>query len=319
VFFRRRLWLNPAMLAAFITTILWAGSAVCGARSAKIMGGNAANFWRLLCATLVLGAWAHLFGQGLGGASFPFFFLSGLIGVGADVFLFQSYLRLGSRLTILIIQCGAAIFGAAIEWIWQGSQLTAGQIAACATILAGVGLALAPGHHLKATRKMLVSGVAFSVLGALGNGFGAVLSRKAFAVAKSAGENIGPATSAYQRLIGGLLVGGISFLAVEWRHRGSQPVAPQAIEVPRAEKWRMGWPWVFANAILGQVVGMSCYQWALKTTSTGIVLAIISTAPLVVIPFSSVVEGEKVTWRVVLGAALAVLGAVALTWATKGK
>ena len=121
---------------------------MCGSRSARLVGGTEANFWRLVCATVLLGFWANLRGQGLGGTAFPLFFLSGIIGVGGDVFLFQSYPLLGARLTILIIQCGAALTGAIVEWLWLGTRLTGWQIAASATILTGVALALAPGKHL---------------------------------------------------------------------------------------------------------------------------------------------------------------------------
>ena len=283
------------------------------------MGGTDANFWRLVCATLLLGAWAHSFGWGLGGASSPIFLLSGIIGVGADVFLFQSYPLLGSRLTILIIQCGATLSGAAIEWIWQGTTLTASQIAACATILAGVALALAPGKHLDSTRKALTAGIVFSVLAALGNGFGAVLSRKAYAVAMKAGENVDPATSAYERLVGGLMVAAICVLAVRWRRSLAQPAPAQPNGTASAENWRRAWPWVVANAIAGQTLGVTCYQWALKATPTGLVLAIVSTAPLVIIPFSSIMEGEKMTRRSICGGVLAVAGAVALVTVAAGK
>ena len=194
-------WNSLAMLAALLTTFLWAASAVCGSRSARLVGGTEANFWRLLCATVMLGCWAHLFGQGLGGVALPLFLWSGIIGVGADMFLFQSYPRLGARLTILIIQCGAALVGAVVEWLWQGTQLTLWQIVAGATILGGVALALAPGKHLSATPRELRAGIAFSALGAFGNGFGAVLSRRAFAVAREARQNIDAPTAAYQRLV----------------------------------------------------------------------------------------------------------------------
>ncbi len=36
------------MFAAFITTILFSISAVCGNRAAKLLGGTEANFWRLV-------------------------------------------------------------------------------------------------------------------------------------------------------------------------------------------------------------------------------------------------------------------------------
>jgi drug/metabolite transporter (DMT)-like permease len=300
------------VLASFLTTVLWAFSAVCGTRSARILGGTEANFWRLVCATVMLGLWAHLFGQGLGGAAFPMFFLSGVIGIGGDIFLFQSYPRIGSRLTILIIQCGAALSGAAIEWLWQGTRLSAGQMGACATILAGVALALAPGKHLNATRRAVTLGVGFSVLAALANGIAAVLSRKANAVAAAAGESTDPATAAYQRLVGGLIVAAVCVVAVRWRRRRPQTAPVPADAGLTGEKWRAAWPWVLANAMAGQTFGVVCYQWALKTTPAGLVLAVISTSPVVVIPFSQVVEGEKMSRRSILGGVIAVIGAVIL-------
>jgi drug/metabolite transporter (DMT)-like permease len=295
-----------------LTTVLWACSAVCGTRSAKIIGGTEANFWRLVCATVMLGAWAHLFGQGLGGAAFPVFFLSGVIGIGGDIFLFQSYPRIGSRLTILIIQCGAALSGAVIEWLWQGTRLSAGQMAACATILVGVALALAPGKHLNATRQALTLGVVFSSLAALANGVAAVLSREANAVAAAAGQDIGPATAAYQRLVGGVIVGAICVLGVRWYRRKSQAAQAHLDGTVRGQAWRAAWPWVLANAVAGQTLGVTCYQWALKTTPAALVLAIISTSPLVVIPFSQAMEGEKMSRRSILGGVIAVIGAVIL-------
>ncbi len=57
---------------------------------------------------------------------------------------------------------------------------------------------------------------------------------------------------------------------------------------------------------------MTCYQWALKTTSSGLVLAIVATTPLVVIPFASLVEHEEIETRSVVGGLIAVAGAVLL-------
>jgi drug/metabolite transporter (DMT)-like permease len=304
------------MLAAILTTFLWAVSGVCGARSARLIGGTEANFWRLVIATVLLGLWAHLFGEGLGGASFPLFFLSGIVGVGADIFLFQSYPLLGARLTILIIQCGAALIGAVVEWLWKDARLTVWQMAGGAIILAGVALALAPGKHLTMTPRQLRAGIVLSILGAFGNGFGAVLSREAYAVAEKAHQNIGAPTAAYQRLLGGLLVAGGCLLAALW-HRSRNTGASLPDGGPsRAGRWRLAWPWVLANGLAGQTIGVSCYQWALKTTKTGLVLAIVSTVPLVIMPFSSLVEGEKMSRRSICGAVLAVSGAIILVMVT---
>jgi len=105
-----------AVFAAFLTTILFSISVISGHRSAKLIGGTEANFWRLTCATLFLAFWAYGFGIGLEGNAFPLFFLSGIIGIGiGDVALFQALPRLGSRLSLLLIQCLTAPFDALIE------------------------------------------------------------------------------------------------------------------------------------------------------------------------------------------------------------
>jgi drug/metabolite transporter (DMT)-like permease len=300
------------VLPALLTTFLFAISVACANQSAKVLGGTEANFWRLAIATVLLGLWAHSFGQGLSGVSFPLFLWSGIIGVGADVFLFQGLPLLGSRLALLIIQCASAMSAAAVEWLWLGTQLTAWQVAGCAAILTGVAIALAPGKHLVLSRQQLVAGTAFSLLAALGNGMGAVLSRKAYAVAAAASQDIDGATGAYQRLVGGLLVAGICLLVVkrgEMAARFSNSGAPPAAS---AGKWRRGLPWVVANAFAGQTLGVTCYQWALKTTPTALVLAIVATAPLMVIPFARLWEREKIEPRSLLGGILAVIGAIIL-------
>src|ERR1035437_3007745 len=78
------------VFAALLCTLLFSVSITCGHRSAKLIGGTEANFWRLTLAALLLGVWAYAFGIGLGGAAFPLFFVSGLVGIGiGDVALFH--------------------------------------------------------------------------------------------------------------------------------------------------------------------------------------------------------------------------------------
>ena len=55
------------------------------------------------------------------------------------------------------------------------------------------------------------------MLAAIGQGGGAVLSRKAFLVAAHAGQSIDGGTAAYQRIIGGIGVAAIYF-ALLWLH-----------------------------------------------------------------------------------------------------
>src|SRR5580765_3758332 len=204
------------MLGAFLATILFSISAISGNRASRLLGGTEANFWRLLVATLLLGIFAHLFGVGFAGASFKTFFISGCIGFGiGDMALFQALPRIGSRLSVMLTLCLSSPLAAFMEWMWLRTELSLAEIICGLMILAGVALALAPGKHSPLPRGQLGWGITFGLVASLCQALGAVLSRKAFSVARLAGENIDGITAAYQRILGGVAVGTLLLLLVK--------------------------------------------------------------------------------------------------------
>jgi drug/metabolite transporter (DMT)-like permease len=305
------------VFAAFLATLLFTVSVVCGHRTSKLIGGVEANFWRLALATLFLAGWAYSGGSGLGGDALPIFLVSGLVGIGlGDAALFQALPRLGSRLTVLILQCLTAPIAALTEWLWLGTTLGWPQVLCMLFILLGVGVALAPGEHLTLTRATLRSGIIFAFIGALGNAWGAVLSRKAYAVAQAAGETVDGGTAAFQRIVGGVLVAAILLLIAKRQFvRLPEDVGDVFDTTSARDKWRRIWPWVTMNSLAGQTLGVSAMQWALETTPTGIVMSIVALTPLTVIPFARMFENEKVSARAVVGGAIAVAGVIGLTLA----
>lgn len=303
----------PSVLAALLCTFLFSVSVVCAHRSARLLGGTEANFWRLSVATLLLGIWAFAFGNGLEGQAFPTFFASGLVGIGlGDMALFQALPLLGSRLSLLLINCLTAPFGALLEWLWLGTSLSAVQILCGLVILSGIAWALLPSEHIHRSRRDLFSGTAFCLLSALAGAVGAVLSRKAYALVHAAGQRIDGGNAAFQRVVGGLLIAGFFLLLVKRRalHQPNRPgdSATQFI----TGKWRITWPWVVLNGLAGQTLGVSFMQRALETTPTGIVLAIIATTPIVVIPLAIVFEHERPTVHSLTGGIVAVGGVIGL-------
>ena len=315
-------WPEPTSLrpvfAALLCTVLFSISITCGHRSAKLIGGTEANFWRLSLAALLLGAWAYAFGIGVGGAAFSLFFLSGAVGIGiGDVAFFQTLPRLGSRLTALLIGCISAPFAALIEWIWLGTTLSLAQILWGLLTVCGVGLALMPGEHVQRTRRDLLVGTLFAVLASLCGAVGGVLSRRAYEVAHATGEQLDGANAGFQRVLGGLLLGGICLLVVKRRAFKVQSHAPHELVVAASKrKWRGVWPWVLVNGLAGQTLGVSCMQWALETTPAGIVFAILAITPIVIIPFALVLEHERPTARSLVGGGIAVAGVIALALAS---
>jgi drug/metabolite transporter (DMT)-like permease len=280
-----------------------------------MIGGLEANFWRLCIAVFLLGAYSFTFGIGLAGPAFPWFLVSGVIGIGiGDMALFQALPRLGPRLCSLLTNCLNPFAGILIEWLWLGTTLSTRQVGSIALIVTGVCLALSPGEHQRLSRKTLGAGMCFSVIAALGTALGAVLSRKAYAITHDLGTGIDGANAAFQRIFGGVLVAGIFVLVLKARHMTNPERLrlDSALPVTRA-KWQAVWHWVLLNSLAGQVFGISFMQVALENTPTGIVLAIICLSPIAVIPLATIFEKERPTPRSVIGAVIAVAGVIALT------
>jgi drug/metabolite transporter (DMT)-like permease len=298
------------MLAAILTTFCFATSAILARRSTSMVGSQPANLARQFAALVMLGLWAHLVGQGLKGPGLGVFIFSGILGFGlGDFALFEALPRLGAALTVLIIQCLAVPIGTVTEWLWLGTRITPWQMASSAVILIGVALAIAPERESAIPRGHRIAGLVFAVIGAFGQAWGAVVSRQGFVLDADAGLHMDGASSAYQRLIGGIiciaLLAWTSRLVRRWRN-------PDAARPTRP--WRRALPWIVGNAFVGPALGVTFYQWALRDSPSAIVLSIVATTPLAVMALAFVFEKTRPSPRAVVGSLLAVAGVVALVF-----
>lgn len=295
------------MIPALLTTFLWSCSSVCAARSAKLVGGSAANLFRMAIATVLLGIWAHTFGHGLGGAALPWFLASGFVGFGlGDVAMFAALQRIGPRLTMLLTHCIAAPLAAVTEWLWLDSKLGLSQIGCASVILVGVAIALAPDRGANMPRRTFWNGVVFGVFSAMGQGFGSVLSRQANFAAAAAGQQVDGGTAAYERIVAGIVVAFIFFLILRKRE-----------EKPAPGVWKVAWAWIIANALAGPSIGVAMYQWGLATTHVGILMPVVATVPVATQLLIWWIDGQRPTARTLLGGVVAVVGVIALKSVTE--
>lgn len=305
------------MLASFLTALFFALSVVFASRSARVFGGPIANLGRMSIALVLLGLWAHLHGAGLKGDSLPWFILSGIVGFGfGDIALFMSLTRLGPRLTALLSQCLAAPFGAILEYIWLGTVVHGPQLLCGGVILLGVAIAVAPERHsepptegptgTESSPSVRWLGILFGALAALGQAGGAVLSRKAYALAHLQSLAIDGGTAAYQRMIGGIITAGI-FYGIAYWHKHPAMAFPR----PKANR-AGGCLWILLHAATGPTLGVGCYQWALSSTPSGIVLPIVATTPVLTIPFAYFINRDKPSLRSIIGGVIAVAGTIAI-------
>lgn len=291
-------------------------------QSVAQVGENAANFWRLLLAVVVMGAIAHWGGLRFGWEVFAWFLLSGIVGFGfGDLGVFFALPRIGSRLTLLMAQCGAAPLAGLAEWLWLGTGIHVFQILAIGVILFGTTLALFPEKEKEqAVQRKYASGILFGLLAAAGQSMGAVFSRKAFSVLDAGTslmqiEQVGDyillgTTAGYQRLLGGIFIAGSFWLLSRYHTPWQTP--PR--EDRRNDSFTQKTKNVVLHAVTGPILGIICFQWALATTPSVIVQPIIAMTPLVVMPMTYYLEGDRPSPRAITGTVIAVAGVILLAF-----
>ncbi len=298
------------MFASFLTAALFSLSIVCAGRAARTVGVLNANFARLALSLILLGILAHLWGQGIAGPGLSWFLLGGIIGVGiGDLATFLALVRIGPRLSILVVDCLCAPLGALIEWVWLGTTLDAIQIIGGIVILVGVAIVFLPGA--KNHPRGLALGIGCGALAAASQAIGAVLTRKGNDANLLENIAVNPLTSAYQRMLGAFAI--LVLIYTFWNYLlPRRKLAAPVEEEPPRERWKRATPWIIANALTGLTFGVICFQWALVQAPAGVVLSVLATVPLMVIPLAWLLDGDRPTRSALLGGGVAVAGVVIL-------
>ncbi|MEI6875297.1 MAG: DMT family transporter, partial [Spirochaetota bacterium] len=133
--------------AALATAILWTITAITFEYAANRIGSKALNFLRLVAGSVFLG----IYGLVVHGSFAPFdappitwvlLGTSGLVGlVLGDLLLFQAFIDLGARLSMLIYALSPAC-AAILGWFALGESLSAKSLAGMGLTLVGIALAV---------------------------------------------------------------------------------------------------------------------------------------------------------------------------------
>lgn len=300
------------MHAAMLAAVLFALTGVCAAQASWLLGAARANAWRLAIALAVLAAWAHTLGPGLCGGAFGWFLTAGALGFGFGGWcVFQALRRTGSTLTLLIVECAAAVFATLLGWLWLGAALRPGEIAALAMILGGVVLGIRPGPLPDVPARQLALGVAFAVVAAMFQAVSFNLSKHAFNLLATAGESLHPLGAAYHRLLGGCALALLLHAVTHW-WRGSRSTG-LAARAPFPGTKIPAPAWVAMNALFGPVLGVTCMLWAIRLIDNpGIAQAIAATATLITVPLARKFEGARPNMAWFAGSAIALAGVALL-------
>ena len=188
------------------------------------------------------------------------------------------------------------LFTALISWMMLGEVLTPTNWLGMGVTLAGISLVILKREknegqrRKKLTTTYSVSGLLLALGGALGQSIGLVLSKKGMG-------NYDPFASTQIRVITGIAGFALIFLVQNhWKK------AFKAIRHPSAMKR------ITIGAIFGPFLGVSLSLMAVQHTQAGIAATIMAIVPVLIIPPAVLFFKEKVNWKEIAGAVIAVSG-----------
>ena len=283
-------------LAALGTATCWAMTGLIAADAVRALGPFHFNLWRQGFVTVILLAVVTGFGlwQGLSGATVAVLALSGVIGILlGDTFNFAAVGRMGPRRAGAVFALNAPM-AAVLGWVlldealgWQaagGIGLTAAGVA-----VAILGRPRANAHRLESLTGTLLPGLGFGLLAALGQAAGSLIARPVMVA------GLDPWLASRIRVgASGVLMGMLVAL----------PMAPAR---PRnVSKLVVGL--TAATAVIGLLIGMTLFLFALQGSKTGIIATLSATSPVIILPLLWLRTGQRPTGMSFAGAAMAVAG-----------
>ncbi len=296
----------PGELAALGTSLCWTVTALAFEYAAKRIGSLALNILRLFVALLIfMSINLVLHGQAIpldaGPTVWFWLTLSGLVGfVFGDIFLFQSYIDIGAR-TAQIIFVSSPLITALLGFLFLGEHIGPRGIlgmfivvSAIIWVIVGKKGSDSPPPSAQPTfqpgSRHRIRGILFAFFGALGQSGGLILS-------KIGAPHYDPLRATEIRVIAGfagflVMAAGIGKLAEPVRAIANRP-ALKALSL---------------GAFFGPFLGVSLGLFAVQRANTGVAATLMGLTPILIVFPSVLLYQEKLSFREVLGALLAVLG-----------
>jgi drug/metabolite transporter (DMT)-like permease len=294
-------------LAALLTAVFWTITAIAFESASKKVGSLSVNLIRLFLAFVFLSVFGLFTGRGglpFGASAHQWVWLSvsGLIGfVLGDLFLFQAYVVVGARISMLIMALAPPI-AALTGWLLMDESMSGKSIAGMVLTFIGISMAIMgrleaepalEGEKIKRKKigfKFPVRGLLLAFGGAAGQGIGLVLSKYGM------GE-YDPFAATQIRVITGVVGFAIIIISV----KRVRLVFDAFKNIPAMKRLSLG-------AFFGPFLGVSFSLIAIQYTTSGIASTIMSIVPVLIIAPSVIIMKEKVTWPEAIGAVIAVGG-----------
>jgi len=291
--------------AALLTTVFWTITALAFETASKRIGSMHVNILRLGLATVFLSVFSFFYrGMFLPlDADFHtliWLALSGVVGfIIGDYCLFRAYVITGARVAMLMMTL-APVFAAFAAWLMLGEVLNPQSLLAMVITLAGIALVIFTRSDGSSTEKVRrkysmsypVKGIVMGIIAAAGQGVGIVFSKYGM-------RNYDPFAASHIRVITGFIGFAVLFFLL-----GKFKELPASFRDSKSMKW------LAVGSFFGPFLGVSFSLMAVQHTNAGIAQTIMSLTPVLIIPPAVLINKERVTWREIIGAVIAVSGVI---------
>ncbi|MEW6567439.1 MAG: DMT family transporter [Chloroflexota bacterium] len=289
-------------LAALATALCWTGSATFFTFGSRRVGSAVVNRVRLVLAAVFLTSTHWLiFGSPLptaGAERWLWLGLSGIVGLAiGDAFLFQAYVWIGARLTMLMMST-VPILSALLAWIALGERLEAAQWLGIALTVLGLAWVVGrpeAGPDGSEPKPDYRRGLIYGLGAAGGQGLGMILAKQGLA------DGFPPLSGNVMRLVSAALV--LWWVTLLQRQAG--PTLRRLLDQPRALA-----P-ITAGAVTGPFIGVWLSLIAIQTTHIGIASTLMALPPVFLLPVGRFVFGERIG-RQAVGATLLAMAGVSM-------
>lgn len=291
--------LGTGELAALATALCWTASATFFTFGSRRVGSVVVNRIRLVLAALFLASthWLAL-GSPLPSAEthrWLWLGLSGIVGLAiGDAFLFQAYVWIGARLTMLMMST-VPILSALLAWVALGERLEAVQwIGIALTVLGLTWVAgrreTSPEPH--SSRLNYRRGLLCGLGAAAGQALGMILAKPGLA-------------GGFSALSGNVIRMACAALAL-WLLTLFQGQA--AATVRKIQEQPSALAPIAAGAVSGPFVGVWLSLIAIQAAHIGIASTLMALPPIFLLPIGRFVFRERIGWQAVGGTLLAMAG-----------
>lgn len=283
-------------LAALGTATCWATTGILASDAIRALGAFHFNLIRQVFVSVILAAVVLASGTLAlpGWEAVAVLALSGVVGILlGDTLNFAAVGRLGPRRAGAVFALNAPM-AAVLGWLILGERLGWQAGLGIAVTVAGVALAIlgrpaSGAHRLEQVWGGLGVGILFGLGAALGQATGALIARPYMA-------------GGLDPYVGSLIRVGASGLAMGLI--AGLPFAPAA---PRAVSGRV-LALTAATALIGLLLGMTLFLYALQGSQTGIIATLSATSPVIILPLLWLRTGQRPSAMSWAGGLLAVAG-----------